>query len=185
MQAWNRIEAWLAGEAPELLGALHGPVASEGWRTFEQTTALTLPAEARASFAVHDGQDKDAPPVFGSWWLLSLEISTQVWSELRQTQVVLDRADPAIETAGAVRKRYWNPRWIPVLYDGAGNFLCLDLDPAPGGRRGQIVWFQKGKRRREVVAPSWEAWLTRFADDLERGRWARSPDGALRPADAA
>lgn len=179
MQSWNRIETWLGANAPDLLAALAGPALGEAFRRLELATQLTLPSDARASYFRHDGQVKGTPPVLGRWWLLHLDAALATWTTFRGSQKIFDKADPAISTAGAVRKRYWNPRWVPVAWDGVGEFLCLDLDPAPGGRRGQVVWFQKGSKRREVVAQSFDAWLERFAAELEAGKWRVGPTGAL------
>lgn len=185
MQSWNRIENWLGAKAPDLLAALSGPASAESFRKLELATQLTLPSDARASYFRHDGQIKEAPPVLGRWWLLKLETSLATWSGMRESQAVFDAADPVITTAGAVRKRYWNPRWVPVMFDGTGDFLCLDLDPAPGGRRGQVVWFQKTSKRREVLTPSLDAWLERFAGELERGQWQVGADGLLAKVEVA
>jgi cell wall assembly regulator SMI1 len=179
MQAWERIETWLGSNAPDLLGALYPPASGEAFRKLEHGTQLTLPADARACWFRHDGQLKDAPPVLGKWWILRLDTVHRAWSDLRELQPTFDAADGSIRPVGPVRKRYFNPRWLPAMYDGLGNFLCLDLDPGPGGRRGQVVWFQKQDKRREVVANGIGPWLERFAGELERGKWQRSDDGVL------
>jgi cell wall assembly regulator SMI1 len=179
MRSWIRIESWLAANAPDQHAALRPSATGESLRKLEHGTLLTLPSDARASYLRHDGQNPDAPPALGRWWLLRLDVVLDTWNRLKESQHIFDQADRGIEPVGAVRKRYWNPRWLPALADGESNFLCFDLDPAPGGRRGQLIWFQRSNRRREVVAPSLDAWLDRLGGELERGKWALDPEGRL------
>ncbi len=179
MRSWTRIETWLGANAPDQLAALRGPAQGEALRRLEHGTLLTLPSDARASYLRHDGQDPHAPAALGRWWFLQLDVALETWSRLKESQHIFDQADRGIEPVGAVRKRYWNPRWIPALADGESNFLCFDLDPAPGGRRGQLIWFQRTNRRREVVAPGLDGWLERLGGEFERGKWLLDPEGKL------
>ena len=60
--------------------------------------------------------------------------------------------------------------------NGSGDFLVVDLDPARGGTRGQIVAAWHDMAERVVVAESWADWLHQFADALEAGRWSWRAD---------
>ncbi len=42
---------------------------------------------------------------------------------------------------GAIKKMYFNPKWIPVFSDHGGNFIGVDLDPDVNGKKGQIIIF--------------------------------------------
>jgi cell wall assembly regulator SMI1 len=64
----------------------------------------------------------------------------------------------------------WNWAWIPFAADGAGNLLCLDLDPDKGGEIGQVILWASDPAYVEVIAPSYRAWLEQFASDLEAGK---------------
>ena len=54
-----------------------------------------------------------------------------------------------------------------MTYSGSGDHHCIDLSPGPKGNAGQIIemWHDEGAR--PVVAESFRAWMTAFADDLE------------------
>ena len=80
-----------------------------------------------------------------------------------------------------------NILWIPITYDGSGNHYCVDMDPAPDGTSGQIItmWHDGGER--ELMADSFTDWLTRLADEYERGEWVYSEDdwGVVRVEDVS
>ena len=40
---------------------------------------------------------------------------------------------------GKLADVYWQPAWVPIARDGAGNTYCVDLAPGPHGVLGQIV----------------------------------------------
>ncbi len=64
---------------------------------------------------------------------------------------------------------WWNPKWIPITYDGAGNQDCLDLDPDINGNYGQIITLWHDCDDRELVAVNFRSWLEKIAEDLESG----------------
>jgi len=65
-------------------------------------------------------------------------------------------------------------KWIPLLANQKGVRLCLDLAPGPAGQVGQIIAldFDAGDICPPVVAKSWQALLSAFADDLEAGDYS-------------
>ena len=80
------------------------------------------------------------------------------------------------EPASGIKADWWNAKWIPITHDGSGNHLCLDLDPAPGGKMGQIItmWHDEGSR--SVVTGSLTDWLTQLAEGYENGEWVYSDE---------
>jgi cell wall assembly regulator SMI1 len=61
------------------------------------------------------------------------------------------------------------------MHSGSGNHYCADLDPAPGGHVGQIIWFQHTDGPIRVVASGFADWLRQYAADLEGGRYRLQP----------
>jgi cell wall assembly regulator SMI1 len=99
--------------------------------------------------------------------------------------------------AGWVREEYSHPGWVPLLTDGLGNYIGVDLDPpatrkpsiGPGdsaasawgslaGRPGQVIAFGRDIDCKTVLFPGWgpdggwARFLSSFADDLESGDFA-------------
>ena len=175
MQAlWGRLERWLADNAPQLLASL-GPPASEAQLvTLEESLAITLPADVRASYSIHDGQRVDAGALIGGRHLLSLAGILHEWTVWEE---ILDSGafnGISGEPTGHVRADWWHPRWIPLTDDDTGSHDCLDLAPAPGGDVGQVISFRNDARERIVRAPSFAAWFDAFVTGCERGTYAYS-----------
>ena len=118
--------------------------------------------------------------------LLSLSRIREEWNAWKG---LLDRGtfeDFRSDSDGRVVKDWWHARWVPLTHDGAGNHYCLDLNPGPEGRAGQIIQMWHDDSERPVVAPSYRAWLAAFADALEAGEDVYSAHyvGLVPPEDA-
>ena len=60
---------------------------------------------------------------------------------------------------------------MPVTYDWGGNHQCVDLTGELSGRAGQIIAQWHDTDDFVVRADSFGAWLERFANELEQGRY--------------
>ena len=72
-------------------------------------------------------------------------------------------------STAAIKPVWWHARWLPVLYDACGNYRCLDMAPATGGHRGQVIFYYHDDARRVLEAASFKLWLDGVAHDLEAG----------------
>lgn len=161
---WRRIETWLEANAPDVAAGLSPGATDEQIAATERALAVTFPDNVRASYRIHDGQQAD-PSVGGGFTeggeflLLSRIVDEwEVWKNLLD-----DGTFDGFESGPdeGVRPDWWNARWIPITHDGSGNHLCLDLDPAPGGKSGQIItmWHD---------SPEWEVMAGSFGEGLAR-----------------
>ena len=177
--SWARIDAWLRiNELPAKF--LPPPGLPEATiRAAEAAMGLELPEDVRESYRVHDGSRRGSYLVlFERGYLLPLEASPDDESvvESRKSmceiaeQLASEYGDIAGEVAAPIRKTFWSPRWVPLTCDWESHAVCIDSDPAEGGRVGQVIM-----RRREadawVLAPSWGEWLAKYAADLEAGEY--------------
>ena len=79
-----------------------------------------------------------------------------------------------------VRPEWYDLEWVPLTHDSCGNHFCVDLDPAAGGTRGQVISFWHDDPQRVVMARSLGQWLNDFADELEAGKLVYSQeDGGI------
>ncbi len=176
LTAWDRIKTWCEQYAPETLAALNPGATDEDFRVAEERFGVTLPAEIRALYAIHNGQREEGQSLLpaGDW--LSLDDvygQWQVWEKLRcDGEFEESRSDPDAE----IRADWWNARWIPITNDGGGNHYCVDLAPTDSGTVGQIItmWHDDGSR--SVIAISLADWLIQIADDMESGAIIYSPN---------
>ncbi len=142
---------------------------------------LEFPEDVRESYRLHDGSRQGSYLVlFERGFILPLgsdpEDGGSVVDEWKSMCGIADQMAARYgesltgEVAGPIRRTFWNPRWVPLTCDWESHAVCIDLDPAPGGRVGQVIM-----RRREadvwVLAPSWSEWLARYAADLEAGEY--------------
>ncbi|MCY1059948.1 SMI1/KNR4 family protein [Nannocystis sp. SCPEA4] len=65
---------------------------------------------------------------------------------------------------------FYSPGWIPIGCSPRGrDFLCLDFDPAKGGKAGQVILFVTDFNERFQVAPSFAELLTVFLKEAKAG----------------
>lgn len=175
LHSWNRIHAWLALNAPQVLASLSSGATEAQIAALEARIGARLPDDARLSFAIHDGSGGKG--LIDGNELLSLEHAAGEWEFWVDFVQSGQAGDFQAEPGAGVRGGWFREGWIPLSYDGAGDHACLDLDPDEGGWRGQIIEFWHDANDRKVVAPSFEAWLSQFADDLERGLYKLGATG--------
>ncbi|MCW5831671.1 MAG: SMI1/KNR4 family protein [Labilithrix sp.] len=68
--------------------------------------------------------------------------------------------------------------WIPISRSARGrDFLCIDLDPAPGGTRGQIIEYVVDSEARPRVAASFADLLGKYFEQAQTGEIDFDSDG--------
>jgi cell wall assembly regulator SMI1 len=135
-----------------------------------------LPADFKASVAIHNGQDIDSGQTLmplpsepeAGYRLMTLDhIATewQMWMDLIQQGEFAGQESSADEEILA--DTWWQPGWIPFAENGGGDSFCLDLTPSRFGKVGQIITMNHESSRRELLASSFSEWLAELADKLE------------------
>jgi cell wall assembly regulator SMI1 len=173
---WERIEVWLADNAPEILDSLQSGATDDVLSEMEAFLNVTFPQDVRNSYALHNGQTLESPGLVEGRELLSLDAIRYHWSVWKE--LVEDGALTRTKSLpdGPIQNDWWNPKWIPLTYDGNSNHHCLDLNPAPGGDVGQIIMMWHDDPTRSLVASSFGAWLELFAQELEAGEYVYSDE---------
>jgi cell wall assembly regulator SMI1 len=154
----------------------------------EAQIGMRLPEDLRAFYRlVHD--DGGESGVAGRLKPVALEELVEWHGQVDEStfngETGLFASDPVVQELhpyGRVRRSSGNDRWVPFASDYAMNFGVVDLDPAPGGRYGQI--FAYGRDAPEYVAPSLTHLIRARLDDprpldgfTDPGAWvAPSPD---------
>lgn len=165
---WERLEAWLKSHGPALLVDLNPPASDGDIRELEQALGVQLPADFVACLQVHDGQRGGAEGLFAGQEFLSCRRILSEWAIWKD---LLDSGDfdgAQAEPGAGVQPVWWHPRWIPFTYNGAGDHLCLDLEPADGGQPGQVItlWHDDGARQKK--ADSFAQWFAAFVEQTTR-----------------
>lgn len=184
-EIWQRIDTWLAENAPQVWDELQpGATDQEILRT-EKALGIQFPEDVKASYRIHNGQPRDGYGLINCWTLLSLETVVEEWMIWKELLDAGEFDAAKSNPTDGIREDWWNPKWIPLTYSGSGDHHCLDMDPADGGREGQIIGMWHDEPERMIEAESFREWLERFADDLEAGMYIYSEDdgGVIRKED--
>ena len=175
---WKRLEAWMKVNAKPVLTNLNPGAKDEAIRALEEILEIKLPADFKAFYKIHNGQEDDSQGLMDAEELLSLEniaFQYSIWKELYDTG---DFEGEKSEPAPGVKDDWWNPKWIPITHDGGGNHICIDLDPAPGGKKGQIIRMWHDDYSRAVLAYSFGEWMEAYVKGCEAGQYVYSEDWA-------
>jgi cell wall assembly regulator SMI1 len=180
---WRRVERWLSARAPALLADL--PVGASGpvLDAAEAALGVPLPASVRESLIAHDGADlyiydgRRGTPLGSPMALREIVARHRMLVELFGDGHNNNAAGPP----PAVRPCWWHRAWVPVLAHANGDATCIDLDPAPGGVRGQVFDWAHDGGPGVVYAPDYAAVLAGFAADLEAGRYTVAVSGRGEP----
>ncbi|WAS99180.1 ankyrin repeat domain-containing protein [Nannocystis punicea] len=173
---WRGIDGWCRGNAvpchPSLQEA--GPAEAARIEALEQALAAALPADFRAHLLRLGGRPR-VP--FYAYECLDVEAILSRWQELERSRkggrfaaaepLELDR------DAEEVQCQWWHRGWVPFAQDGGGNLYCVDLDPGPSGRRGQVIQWETHRGPVRPLARSFVDFLAEYLDRLESGdcRW--------------
>jgi cell wall assembly regulator SMI1 len=170
---WARIEAWFRWHAPDVLDEFRPPALNRHINHLENTTGVRLPADLERSYKVHDGSW--CLRMFPRGNLLGVQGVEEEWLKWREVLESGDLTDMSAAPEGPIKPVHWNTRWLPLTTNGGGSHYCADLDPAPGGSVGQIIWFHRTDGPVIVIASGFAEWLGRYAADLEAGRYVFVP----------
>ena len=93
--------------------------------------------------------------VLGEW---------EMWKELVEDGEF--EGETAVPDEG-VRADWWNVGWVPLAGNGAGDLLCIDLKPAKGGTRGQVIRMSHESGERYLLAGSLGEFLVQLCEHYE------------------
>jgi cell wall assembly regulator SMI1 len=135
-----------------------------------------LSFDFKASYRIHDGQVFNVLNFFDGWEFLCLDRIVGDWDSWKELLDEGEFEDIQSDSDGAIKTDYWwNPKWIPITSNGAGDNECLDLDPDESGTLGQVIIMVHDDSFRPLITNSFRAWLDKFANDLEAGVYIYSP----------
>jgi cell wall assembly regulator SMI1 len=173
VELWGRLRNILERLPPEKRPELRPGAADEELQRLEMELGQTFPEEFRESYLLHDGQltGMDLAPAIGAhedgYELMTAHAIRRDWRSWKELAVVGDFADLAAGSSPEVKGQWWIPAWVPFATNGAGDHLCIDLEPTPKGSRGQVIRVGHESPLREVIAGSFRAWLFAILEQWE------------------
>ena len=90
--------------------------------------------------------------------------------EANRTFYNFDEELPLTSTPdGAIKKKYFHIKWIPLTSDSGGNYIGIDLDPDEKGTKGQVIIFGRDEEDMFVLANSWNEFLDYNLEIINKG----------------
>jgi uncharacterized protein (TIGR02996 family) len=165
----GRLDRWLARNRPEYYACLRPGLTGAQVAELERFVGYPFPETFRAFYRWRNGQPGFAEPVkpndpfIDSFWIMGADEVRSDWRFLTEM----------LEGGGWQQPQWWCRGWVPFLHNGAGSYLCLDLQGSFTGRKGQVLEYWNHFGDRPIVAPSFEAWLGHLLDLFDAGFWKR------------
>lgn len=163
VQQISRLQSLIKQHDPEGFKKLPGPASNQDIENIKKRYGSSIPADYIVFLKTHNGMSSD--------FLLNEIMSVEDVLSSADTNDSLedgDFDDSEAEAGDGVKSVWWSDKWIPISSNGGGDHDCIDMSPAPGGKKGQIVCFYHDDETREVVAPSFTEWLIKQLDTAER-----------------
>lgn len=99
--------------------------------------------------------------------------------EVKRTDYNFDNEIPFTSfPENAIKKKYFNHKWIPVFEDGGGNYIGIDLDPDTKGTKGQVIIFGRDEEDMVVLGNNLEQFFD-FCLNLMEKHKGNDPDNPL------
>lgn len=167
-ERWHAIEAWLESNEPAALDDFHPPASPRAIADAERLLGRELPRDYKRFLAIHDGQSAAAPMVEGC---ALLPIDRVAVEHARLARMLVDgKGLDEDEVDEGIRPVRLSKAWIPIGRTPRGrDYVCLDLDPGPGGTAGQVILVHVDDDARGLLAKSFSDLLALYLEQLEEG----------------
>jgi cell wall assembly regulator SMI1 len=160
MSNWKHPKALLAERLPAAYESLNSGAGSALLREVSEYFGVKLPPTLVELLSEVNGQKPASEGLLFGFHLLPLQ---DVLREAREWAAIdnddFDADDFSSWPEGAIRLQYTNPRWLPLLHDGSGNFVGLDFDPGLKGTSGQVINFGRDEEAKFVLASCFDEFL--------------------------
>jgi cell wall assembly regulator SMI1 len=178
---WERLEAQLANNQPEVLKSLRAPATLSDILAVEMEMGLEFPEDVRNAYLRHDGcemsRDDTPEPVLlppDCPWLPLAKV-LEMWRYTGSTFAEEDLAEmledyeDVVHSDGSDQVRPGpQPNWIPIGRSFSGVEVYIDLFPGPAGTIGQLIRHDPGFGAR-VIANGFGDYLDRLTAAISSG----------------
>jgi cell wall assembly regulator SMI1 len=160
---WKILEDLLKKECPEELTDLNPPVTTSEISEVEKYIGVHLPDQYKELLKIHNGQKYNM--VFLGYDFITVQEIPGQWSSYQDVE---DTESPNNKQDSRIKKIWFNKKWIPFLTTGTGDCLCFDMDPASGGKVGQIILMYHDYENRSYIADDLEAFMAKNIEDYTK-----------------
>ncbi|MBB4010110.1 SMI1/KNR4 family protein [Allorhizobium taibaishanense] len=182
------IARWLEQHDPDAKPHFNEPASEGQIVAVESRLGQELPPSVRSLYLLANGQPYNGVGLEGAFTLMSLDEVVETFGFLNgefPDGINTNASDDFfIDADPGMQANWWSRRWIPIMQNGGGDYLCADLDPAEGGTFGQIVAYYHDENFRSLVSSGIDALMEGLAqrDSLRQMLGRRGYDRrCLRP----
>jgi cell wall assembly regulator SMI1 len=173
-QSIERIHIWLSNHAPKILVSLQQPVEAEKLSELQSLVEETLPVGLIELYSIHNGINRNIRAnFFYGFPFIPLENTLEQIKSYSPPNdgLALKYADQGIKNSFM-----FGTKRIPIGDDSGTCLICVDLDPAPSGKKGQVILVDYDYLVAIKLASSIEELTFKFSEDLEAGRYSLQED---------
>lgn len=175
---WARLIHWTEINAPAVDFKLNAGATEEELENLEKLIQHTLPEDFKNFYRIHNGQS-----AYRHNGLINTDVLmsiNRISAECKQLKSFIERypeRSPEISnTENVIKNNWWNPLWVPIIDEGTGDFVCIDLDPLPNGQNGQIMQMIHDDYYRPLLDNSFHKWFENYIIALEAGEYVYSEE---------
>ena len=141
---WQKIQQSLLAIAPSIGKSFHKPAEESQIKALEDAVAQPLPESFKQYLRTFNGQEQsDSPNYFMGYNLLlptdEIIETYQMLVEDFEGESIADELNP-----NKIQPVLWNKGWIPFTDFEATTRICIDLNPAGNGVKGQVIMLYPG-----------------------------------------
>ncbi len=178
-QQWERLEKWIADNAPNANFGLNPGASEEDFISLEKLIQHELPEDFKRFYRIHNGQSSEygVEGLINTELLLSTKQIEEEWQSWKDfIELDLDAKNTKSDPQQGIKDDWWNKLWIPITSEGTGDYTCIDLDPDQGGQKGQIIRMTHDDTFRELFNTSFKNFIEMYIQDLEEGKYVYSEE---------
>lgn len=153
-EKWQKLEAWLAENAPQVLTPLNPPATEDEITAAETRIKMKFPPSVRASYLVHNGEQRKWG-LFAAWQFLPLEQVVKTIDEMIRIEEQFKFGD------------FDATLMIPILQSGGGDFYYVEK--SVNGKETKVIEWWHEQPSRDVKFQSFAAFFDDFLAKLENG----------------
>ena len=167
----QELSQWLSEHISDLVDTLQEGISESEINNFESQYNITLPEDFKAFYLLHNGQKSGDFGLTDMGEILNLqgiEREWNIWKKLREDSIF---PDSSAKCDNGIQQTWYDKLWIPFTADGNGNHYCLDLNPTEEGTFGQVISLWTDYGNRNIIAPSFQAFMEQYLADLKAGKF--------------
>ncbi|GAL83319.1 beta-1 3-glucan synthesis protein [Sporocytophaga myxococcoides] len=172
---WSKISKWYSKNSETLKSRLMSGASEKEMEEFRNSYPVEIPKDYYYSLLQHNGKMS----FYNGYEYLKANLAVDLWKEMKSNKEQGAFNKLPEYSGNKIKQTWWNQSWIPFAVDSGGNLFCIDLDPAEGGSRGQVILWERAEGPLESGAASFTEWLYLYLRGLYNGIYKLDDEGFL------